>query len=133
MRTLKYQAWYNGKMYTVRTMRFEDTGVSLVYLERAGERGITCDDIAHMTLREFTGLYDKHGNEIYEGDVVSLVYGKHILEVRRGLFSFQFFEIAQQEQKLVYAADMRRLEVIGNIYEGYAGQAQDTPALSPAL
>lgn len=126
MRILKYQAWYNSKMYTVRTMRFEETGVSLVYLERAGERGITCDDIAHMTLQEYTGLQDKHGRDIYEGDVVSLVLGKHILEVRRGLFSFQFFDIATQEQKLLYASDLKRIEIIGNIYEN-AELAHDAP------
>jgi uncharacterized phage protein (TIGR01671 family) len=110
-------------MYTVRTLRIDNDGVRMFYLsdpadgEYGNGRGLSIDDFADVELMEYTGLKDKNGKDIYEGDILNLVLGKHILEVRRGSFSFQFFEIAQQKQKLLYASDLKRIEIIGNIYE----------------
>ncbi len=120
MRTIKYQAWHKAqqKMYHVENMLFGENGVRLLYLTSLdGSRGLTTDKLDDVELRVFTGLLDKHSKEIYEGDYLRLTLGNHVLEVRWGVFSFQFWDSVTDSQKLVYAADLKRLEVIGSIYE----------------
>lgn len=120
MRTIKFRAWHKTTHWLrpVAGISLADGFVS-VYMEKDSPmRGpyltVSFDEVELM---QFTGLVDRYGKEIFEGDIVNLVLGKHILEVRWGVFSFQFWEIATQTQKLVYAADLKRLEVIGTIYE----------------
>ena len=61
-RTIKFRAWDK------RTSRFylwED--------DRFGVAEYIGDCPEYITLNQFTGLLDKNGKEIYEGDIISLV------------------------------------------------------------
>ena len=70
---------------------------------------------------QFTGLYDKKGKEIYEGDVVSWgVYkdDKDIVRFNEGRFLLRDYYVSYQDNPNdAYGEGINRLEVIGNIYE----------------
>lgn len=103
MREIKFRAW-NGetkKMFYPRSVTFP-----------------TNTEIGSHVLMQYTGLKDKNGKEIYEGDIVEFkyarckelwiaevrwcIYGWSLLGKHTGWFGTKYFE---------------GCEVIGNIYE----------------
>ena len=121
MRTIKFRAFILGKMYDVKAIDFD------------GENGITITtdggfyNISHGTkdehghLMQYTGLKDKNGVEVYEGDKIYIEQTKEITTVSflDGMAMFIFNvnggEIYDMDDILRYDYT---IEIIGNIYEG---------------
>jgi uncharacterized phage protein (TIGR01671 family) len=133
MRQIKFRAWTGATMeYNVMVGKF---GAFYVNPEAKGD-GLSTRDTACLSegntiysketpIMQFTGLLDKNGKEIYEGDIVECVAEKEHSEMS-GKHSIHF---AESEWKTVgkdchveYALGTNwggwgTFEVIGNIYE----------------
>ena len=134
MRDIKFRAWdtENKEMLKVQELDFEDTFYG-------GRLSIRVDmyndyfDIEDMILMQYTGLKDKNGKEIYEGDIAKITEKKNILKHKVIPMKPIIAEISWSEEYLAYIlittsvkdafenlADYLEeydIEVIGNIYD----------------
>ena len=112
MRPIKFRAWEKNlrAMISVDSINFEAGLINMELVWRTFEE---------IELMQYTGLKDKNGVEIYEGDIVDYFRRhKSIIEWRDGGF------IIRREVDGAYELIQDRLagiEVIGNIYEELLG------------
>jgi len=132
MREIKFRAWHKKqkKMVIVLAITF-----STNYLHYAYDNTWNLkygksywSDISNFEIMQFTGLYDIHGKEIYEGDIVRYKvatgvdrqekrfdYKIGFVEFRDGAFYPRPLEDTCGD--IWYDFYVWDLEVIGNIYE----------------
>ena len=112
MKPVKYQAWIQAEQKMVQV-----DGLSLSHGFVESRDAQHTWKLQEVVLREFIGITDRFNTDIYEGDICHLRFGHDLLEVRWSVFGFRFFNLKKQEWQLVWAADLKRLEVVGNVYE----------------
>ncbi|MFD3117065.1 YopX family protein, partial [Streptococcus agalactiae] len=68
----KFRAWSKKfkRMYEVTLIDYENGDVGL----KDDHGGVAIGDIKQLILMQSTGMFDKNGVEIFEGDVVKLQY-----------------------------------------------------------
>jgi uncharacterized phage protein (TIGR01671 family) len=131
VRKIEFRAWdkrekrmgevtgirFSKSQYPCVNVRFKQNGKIIDERYCFGQED-GCDNVILM---QFTGLYDKNGKEIYEGDVVRIDdLGIGIVDYEEGRFAMR-----RREERFcwpVYCRIDRSSfvpEVIGNIYENH--------------
>ena len=125
MRKIKFRAWHKPtlKMYLVDCIDFFIGGLQL----RKTPKDTFQSDLSECKLMQFTGLKDKNGKEIWEGDLFKCIYDfdgctEHIMEVvydeeRAGFHLKSHGESCHQQGVVKHIWDFKRKEVLGNVHE----------------
>jgi len=107
MREIKFRAW--DKKHDII-----HTGVSVFNFQDFKESILI--ENSDIELMQFTGLHDKNGKEIYEGDIVSFPKNDGTIPKLSIIYNNRFACFQFKEQNAPIGLSMS-YEVIGNIYE----------------
>jgi uncharacterized phage protein (TIGR01671 family) len=111
MREIKFRAWSTAEEVMVEWESLLKT------MRRTMDYSMFEDD--ELILMQYTGLKDKNGKEIYEGDIIkesNIIFTVKYFE-EDGAFGFWEKTFVGSKERFFYATDASRYEVIGNIHE----------------
>lgn len=121
MREIKFRCWCDNQMQKVSSIDFQHKKIKLFASDTI--------DSHEGVLMQYTGLKDKNGKEIYEGDIIDIhqtVNGENvfIIEITNtGLVipSYRFNRNIKYQYNVRELLEVneyeKEIEVIGNIYE----------------
>ena len=127
MREIKFRFWDKKRKYMYEVASLHFTRNKVMSHIKPGLGGHVRDlDSNDIILMQYTGLKDKNGKEIYEGDIVKSTmhygddFGNPVGEAEGQIIEVKWLE-KKGEQMVGFSFfpcdDMYDLEVIGNIYE----------------
>ena len=122
MREIKFRVWIPdlNKMVYLDNMWHCREYKSLAFSGKVGMDFGYTDGITEYNVMQFTGLKDKKGKEIYEGDIAEIEFGKEA-EIKyiknAGGFFLEIHHKVSKEQIQLTKSWAEEIEIIGNKYE----------------
>ena len=119
MREIKFRAWLKEerKMVNVETLFI---GINRLCFGNSKTEDLFFRDFEEVELMQYTGLKDKNGKEIYEGDILFFrdENMKYIVVWQDTAFIIKSIEIRKYLEKMCWLDDTEICcEIVGNIYE----------------
>lgn len=109
MREIKFRCWYDNEMFRVESIDFKRKRIVLYAADTI--------DFKDGILMQFTGLVDKNGKEIYEGDIVCFKGSYYVVKYFSEYGRFALSDNIVQDSLPMIIGNPVKYEVIGNIYE----------------
>ena len=125
MREIKFRAWLkeDKKMVNVETMDFTDKSIQYLKKSEIINAYILRRESDDVELMQYTGLKDKNGKEIYEGDIVLIkldetsTWHKTVVGFKKGAFIASLIDGEDYIYIFNRGFDSNDFEILGNVYE----------------
>ena len=114
----KFRAWDNelGRMMSIKNMWFQDSRIEELELNDAVMNDHITAYPDEIELMQSTGLKDKNGKEIFEGDIVSIDTDEFDLLFVK--YESGIYWLMDDEECVEHLSDhYKYVSIVGNIYE----------------
>jgi len=123
VREFKFRFWDTRVKKFRDDLYYHNSGIYDIYEDHGGmfTSGLVTDNISKfITVQQYTGLKDKSGKEIYEGDVVLFDNDPHTIEWTKAYSGYQFCLMDLKGKIFDFYGGIhfpQYLEVVGSIFD----------------